>query len=210
MVLSSTLASRIPVAMWLAHNFLGCAQRVAECAELLWEGSKDDWLTPGALEFRDVELRYQPHLPLVLKGLTLSVAPGTRLGVCGRTGSGKSTLFLASFWMMETSRGVILVDGVDIQTVPIPTIRTRLTIVPQDPLMFSGTVRSNLDFHGTHSDQELFEALRLAHLEGHKQSLEHSLDEPVHEMGVNFFGRHRATPVYCLGLPRPVPHGFSR
>merc|ERR1719284_1598108 len=107
--------------MWLAHNFLGCAQRVAECAELLWEGSKDDWLTPGALEFQDVELRYQPHLPLVLKGLTLSVAPGTRLGVCGRT-----TLFLASFRMIDTSRGVILVDGVDIQTVPMLTIRTRL------------------------------------------------------------------------------------
>jgi len=92
-----------------------------------------------------MELRYQPHLPLVLKGLTLSVAPGTRLGVCGRTGSGKSTLFLASFRMMETSRGVILVGGVDIQTAPILRIRTR-------PV----------------------------------QSLEHRLDEPVHEMGVNF------------------------
>ena len=167
-VLSSTLASRIPVAMWSVVNlqkFLGGAQRVAEYAALTWEGSKDDWRafeaarnnsevqvawpTPGALEFRDVELRYQPHLPVVLKGLTLSVAPGTRLGVCGRTGSGKSTLFLASFRMMETSGGVILVDGVDIQTVPILAIRTRLAIVPQDPLMFSGTVRSNLDFHGT-------------------------------------------------------------
>jgi len=77
-------------------------------------GAQDDevcWPTPGSLEFRDVELRYQPHLPTVLNGLTLSVAPGTRLGVCGRTGSGKSTLFLASFRMMETTRGAILVDG---------------------------------------------------------------------------------------------------
>merc|ERR1711916_192222 len=117
------------------------------------------WPTPGSLEFRDVELRYQPHLPTVLNGLTLSVAPGTRLGVCGRTGSGKSTLFLASFRMMETTRGAILVDGLDILALPLLTIRSRLAIVPQDPLMFSGTVRSNLDFHGTHTDQQLWEAL---------------------------------------------------
>jgi len=204
--LSSSLATRIPVALWCTvtlEKFFGGAQRVAEYAELVWEGSKVDWQaweaartaaqddeapwpTPGSLEFRDVELRYQPHLPTVLNGLTLSVAPGTRLGVCGRTGSGKSTLFLASFRMMETTRGAILVDGVDIRTLPLLTIRSRLAIVPQDPLMFSGTVRSNLDFHGTHTDQQLWEALRLAHLKDQVHSLQRGLDEPVHEKGSNF------------------------
>lgn len=139
-----------------------------------------------AMELENIHLRYQPDLPLVLKGLSLKVWPAESIGVCGRTGSGKSTLFLACFRMVEPDEGRILVGGREASAVPLPELRSQLAIVPQDPLIFSGTLRANLDFHGLHSDEEIWEALRLAKLESQIQASPQGLDAIVKEKGSNF------------------------
>ncbi|CAE7247979.1 Abcc1 [Symbiodinium sp. CCMP2592] len=207
LALTVGLAQRIPLYLWCwstFEKFFGGAQRVAEYAGLPWEGDKQDhdyWkeglhvksaekVVPGsnavALELREVFLRYQPGLPLTLQGMSLAVRPGERLGICGRTGSGKSTLFLACFRMVEAEEGEIRVWGQSAKSLPLPELRASMAIVPQGPLMFSGSLRSNLDLHGQYSDAELLAALRLAHLEEQVQGMPGKLDEPVQEKGSNF------------------------
>ena len=123
-----------------------------------------DWPTAGALEFRDVKLRYRPGLPLVLKGLTLSIAAGQKVGVVGRTGAGKSSLVAALLRLVEAESGQILLDGVDIAAIGLQPLRGRMAVIPQDPLLFSGTVRSNLDPFAQYSDAELWAALERVRL----------------------------------------------
>ncbi|PYI09219.1 ABC transporter family protein [Aspergillus sclerotiicarbonarius CBS 121057] len=123
----------------------------------------EDWPTEGQLEVSDLVVCYSPDLPPVLSNLSFSVPPNTRVGVVGRTGAGKSSLAMALFRFLEAQQGSIHVAGVDISTVPLHQLRTRLAIVPQDPILFSGTVRSNLDPFGEHSDQELLAALKRVH-----------------------------------------------
>ncbi|XP_023680821.2 ATP-binding cassette sub-family C member 10 [Paramormyrops kingsleyae] len=122
------------------------------------------WPEHGQVEFRQVELVYRPGLPNALDKLTIVIRPGEKVGVVGRTGSGKSTMFLALFRMMELSGGQILVDGVDISHVGLRQLRSKLAIIPQDPFLFSGTVRENLDPCGRHSEAELIDVLEQCHL----------------------------------------------
>ena len=123
-----------------------------------------DWPSEGAIAVHDLSMRYRPALPLVLKGVSFSVRPGEKVGVVGRTGSGKSSLMLCLFRLVEPAGGCIRVDGVDIAALGLEDLRSRLSIIPQDPILFSGTVRSNLDPFGTHSDEAIWEALERAHL----------------------------------------------
>ncbi|PWN87324.1 hypothetical protein FA10DRAFT_183067 [Acaromyces ingoldii] len=118
----------------------------------------------GGLHVESLSVRYAPELPLVLRGVSFSVAPGEKVGICGRTGSGKSSLALALFRFLEAEQGRIVVDGIDIATVPLETLRNRLTVIPQDAQLFSGTVRSNLDPFGTCEDAELWNALQRCQL----------------------------------------------
>lgn len=104
-------------------------------------------------------LRYRPGLPLVLKGVSFEVAPGEKVGLVGRTGSGKSSLLLALFRMVEPVSGRVLLDGMDIGTVGLTHLRSVMSIIPQDPFMFSGTVRHNLDPFSGHQDAQLWEVL---------------------------------------------------
>lgn len=203
LALSIGLAQRLVLYLWCwstFEKFFGAAQRIAEYAALKWEGSQkdhDDWkkaydqpsLTDQgqlALVMKDVSLRYQPGLPLVLNSLTLTVRAGERMGICGRTGSGKSTLFLACFRLVEMDAGEIEIWGRSVTSLTLPELRSNLAIVPQDPLMFSGTLRFNLDFQGHHSDEEIWAALRLARLDGLVMDMPLKLDEPVEEKGSNF------------------------
>lgn len=126
----------------------------------------DKWPQHGAIEFDKVEMRYRDGLPLVLKGLSLSVKGGERIGVVGRTGAGKSSIMGALFRLVELSSGSIKIDGIDIATVGLEDLRQRLSIIPQDPTLFRGTVRSNLDPFNKFTDQELWSALRSADLVG--------------------------------------------
>uniref|UniRef100_A0A673X4S4 ATP-binding cassette sub-family C member 10 n=1 Tax=Salmo trutta TaxID=8032 RepID=A0A673X4S4_SALTR len=122
------------------------------------------WPEQGWVEFRGAVLSYREGLPNALDGVSLVVRPGEKVGVVGRTGSGKSTLFLALFRMVELNQGQILLDGVDTRQVGLAQLRSKLAIIPQDPFMFSGTVRENLDPCGRHPDPQLLEVLEHCHL----------------------------------------------
>lgn len=103
------------------------------------------------------QIQYNPHSPLVLHGITCTFHGGKRIGVVGRTGSGKSTLIQAMFRIVEPTRGRIIVDGLDVTTIGLHDLRSWLSIIPQDPTLFEGTMRSNLDPHHEHTDIEVWE-----------------------------------------------------
>lgn len=104
-----------------------------------------------------IQVRYQPNAPLVLRGITCTFQGGQRVGVVGRTGSGKTTLISSLFRLVEPAGGKILIDGLDISTIGLHDLRSRLGIIPQEPTLFRGTVRFNLDPLNEHSDQEVWE-----------------------------------------------------
>ncbi|KAG2142222.1 ABC protein [Suillus bovinus] len=118
------------------------------------------WPEHGAVEFNNVKMAYRPGLPSVLRGISFKVRGGEKIGVVGRTGAGKSSLMLALFRIVELSGGSITIDGVDISTIGLKDLRSKISIIPQDPLLFSGTMRSNLDPFSQHSDAELWGALQ--------------------------------------------------
>uniref|UniRef100_A0A3Q3ALX2 ATP-binding cassette sub-family C member 10 n=1 Tax=Kryptolebias marmoratus TaxID=37003 RepID=A0A3Q3ALX2_KRYMA len=122
------------------------------------------WPERGSLEFHGVVLAYREGLPNALDGVSLLVRPSEKIGIVGRTGSGKSTMFLALFRMVELNHGQILLDQLDISTVGLAQLRSRLAIIPQDPFLFSGTIRENLDPCGRHLDQQLLDVLDQCHL----------------------------------------------
>ncbi|KIW37082.1 uncharacterized protein PV06_10710 [Exophiala oligosperma] len=122
------------------------------------------WPTEGNLEVQDLVVAYADDLPPVLKGLSFSVRRNQRVGVVGRTGAGKSSLTLALFRFLEARAGQIVIDGVDISKIKLFDLRSRLAIIPQDPVLFSGSVRTNLDAFDQHTDEELREALARVHL----------------------------------------------
>ncbi|KAM8809111.1 ATP-binding cassette sub-family C member 10 [Eudromia elegans] len=123
-----------------------------------------DWPSQGHVEFQEVVLAYRAGLPNALDGVSFTLYPGEKVGIVGRTGSGKSTLFLALFRMLELKAGRILLDGVDSRLVGLKDLRSRLAIIPQDPFLFSGSIRENLDPQGRHTDSELYQVLEQCHL----------------------------------------------
>ncbi|EQC27624.1 hypothetical protein SDRG_14673 [Saprolegnia diclina VS20] len=140
------------------------------------------WPSAGVITFCNYSMRYREHLDLVLNQVSFTVPSGAKVGICGRTGSGKSSLMAALFRMVPRASGSIAIDDVDIATVSVTTLRSRLTIIPQDPVLFSGSLRFNLDPSGTAGDDELWRVLKQVHLaEGVA-----SLDDEVAERGSNF------------------------
>jgi ABC-type multidrug transport system fused ATPase/permease subunit len=143
------------------------------------------WPARGSVSFEGVSLRYREGLPLVLRNVTFAVRPGHTVGVVGRTGSGKTTLSLALFRVLEAAAGRIALDGVDVARVSIHQLRRGLAIIPQDPTLFRGTLRSNLDLFAEYTDAALRGAVADAGLAAFLDAAPGGLDAPVQEGGAN-------------------------
>ncbi|KAG1269716.1 hypothetical protein G6F68_000016 [Rhizopus microsporus] len=144
------------------------------------------WPEKGVIEFRDYATRYRPGLDLALRNLSFTVAAKEKIGIVGRTGAGKSSLSLSLFRIVEAAKGSIFIDGVDISSLRLFDLRSRLTIIPQDPVLFAGTVRENLDPFGAHDDAQIWQALQHSHLHEHISKLDGKLNAVVLEGGENF------------------------
>ncbi|KAJ4802620.1 ABC transporter C family member 5 [Rhynchospora pubera] len=144
------------------------------------------WPPSGTIEIIDLTVRYKEHLPTVLHGISCIFPGGKKVGIVGRTGSGKSTLIQALFRLVEPLRGSIVIDGLDISTIGLHDLRSRLSIIPQDPTLFEGTVRINLDPLGEHSDSEIWQALDKCQLGDAIRESDSKLDAPVLENGDNW------------------------
>uniref|UniRef100_A0A7N8XPQ3 ATP-binding cassette, sub-family C (CFTR/MRP), member 2 n=1 Tax=Mastacembelus armatus TaxID=205130 RepID=A0A7N8XPQ3_9TELE len=167
-------------------------ERVSEYSELENEAKwvtdnqpPEKWPEAGSLQFENYKVRYRPELDLVLHGITCEIDSTEKIGIVGRTGAGKSSLTSCLFRIIEAAEGRILVDGVDISTIGLHDLRNRLTIIPQDPVLFSGTLRMNLDPFDRFSDEEIWSVLELSHLKDYVAGLKEQLQHEVAEGGEN-------------------------
>ncbi|TCD64284.1 hypothetical protein EIP91_004292 [Steccherinum ochraceum] len=194
------------------ENNMNSVERIVHYASELEQEAPHDipekrppgsWPSKGEVELRDVELKYRPELPSVLRGLSMHIAPGEKVGIVGRTGAGKSSIMTALYRLVELTAGSIRIDGVDISQVGLTDLRKGLAIIPQDALLLSGTLRSNLDPFGLHDDATLWDALKRSYLAEdmrHHTALEQdddvtlgartptsrfSLDSPIEDEGSN-------------------------
>ncbi|KAK7395420.1 hypothetical protein VNO78_15978 [Psophocarpus tetragonolobus] len=155
------------------------------------------WPSHGEVDIQDLQVRYAPHLPLVLRGLTCKFRGGLKTGIVGRTGSGKSTLIQTLFRIVEPTFGEILIDNINISSIGLHDLRSRLSIIPQDPTMFEGTVRNNLDPLEEYTDEQIWEALDKCQLGDEVRKKEGKLDSAVSENGENWSMGQRQ--LVCLG-----------
>ncbi|XP_024437183.2 ABC transporter C family member 12 isoform X5 [Populus trichocarpa] len=170
-----------------AENSLNSVERVSTYIDLPSEAPAIDknnrppssWPLSGLIKFTDVVLRYRPELPPVLHGLSFAVSPSEKLGIVGRTGAGKSSMLNALFRIVELERGEITIDGCDITKFGLTDLRRALSIIPQSPVLFSGTVRFNLDPFSEHNDADLWKALERAHLKDAVRNSSFGLDAQV-------------------------------
>ncbi|KAJ3103717.1 Multidrug resistance-associated protein 1 [Phlyctochytrium planicorne] len=163
-----------------------------------------NWPSAGGIDLEQIEMRYQPDLPLVLRGITLSIKPGEKIGVVGRTGSGKSSLMQALFRMVPLSSGRILIDGVDTGRLRLKDLRERIAIIPQDPVLFSGSVRANLDPTSKFGDDEIWRALEKCGMKEAVAAMDGKLEASFVENGENISVGQRQ--LICLAracLQRP-------
>ncbi|XP_010133954.1 PREDICTED: canalicular multispecific organic anion transporter 1 [Buceros rhinoceros silvestris] len=143
------------------------------------------WPSKGEIRFIDYQVRYRPELELVLQGITCNIESTEKVGVVGRTGAGKSSLTNCLFRVLEAAGGTIIIDEVDIATIGLHDLRQNLTIIPQDPVLFTGTLRMNLDPFDQYTDEEVWKALELAHLKTYVQDIPEGLLHLVSEGGEN-------------------------
>uniref|UniRef100_A0A1A8ELT6 ATP-binding cassette, sub-family C (CFTR/MRP), member 8 n=1 Tax=Nothobranchius korthausae TaxID=1143690 RepID=A0A1A8ELT6_9TELE len=156
----------------------------------------DGWPRQGEIKIQNLSVRYDTTLKAVLKNVNAHVSPGQKVGICGRTGSGKSSFSLAFFRMVDMFEGRIVIDNIDISKLPLQTLRSRLSIILQDPILFSGTIRFNLDPEMKATDEMLWEALEIAQLKPVVKALPGGLDATVTEGGENFSQGQRQ--LFCL------------
>ncbi|KQK07121.1 hypothetical protein BRADI_2g33210v3 [Brachypodium distachyon] len=117
------------------------------------------WPSEGRIDLENLRVKYRPNSPTVLRGITCTFAAGNKIGVVGRTGSGKTTLLSALFRLLDPSDGRILIDGLDICTIGLKDLRMKLSIIPQEPTLFRGSVRSNVDPLGVYTDEDIWESI---------------------------------------------------
>uniref|UniRef100_A0A673Z5T5 ATP-binding cassette, sub-family C (CFTR/MRP), member 8 n=1 Tax=Salmo trutta TaxID=8032 RepID=A0A673Z5T5_SALTR len=156
----------------------------------------DGWPQQGEIQIQNLSVRYDTTLKPVLKQVNAHISPGQKVGICGRTGSGKSSFSLAFFRMVDMFEGRIIIDDIDIAKLPLQTLRSRFSIILQDPILFSGTIRFNLDPERKATDDMLWEALDIAQLQPVVKTLPGGLDATVTEGGENFSQGQRQ--LFCL------------
>ena len=179
----------------VAENSFNSVERVNEYANVDSEAVEGpagvrppatDWPARGHIKFEGVSMRYRDDLPLVLKTLDFEATPAQKIGIVGRTGAGKSSTFLTLFRIVEAAAGKITIDGLDISKMSMFALRSKLSIIPQDPVLFTGSIRFNLDPFGSYDEQLLWDALDRAHLKALVSSMPKGLDTEVVENGENF------------------------
>ncbi|XP_047332545.1 ABC transporter C family member 12-like isoform X2 [Impatiens glandulifera] len=177
-----------------AENSLNSVERVGTYIDLPSEAPtiiennrpSPGWPSQGCITFEDVVLRYRPSLPPVLHGLTFHIKSSKKVGIVGRTGAGKSSMLNALFRIVEIERGRIIIDDCDISEIGLTDLRSVLSIIPQTPVLFSGTIRFNLDPFCEHNDADIWEALERARLKDVVRRNVFGLDTEVLEGGENF------------------------
>lgn len=170
-----------------AERLLYYAEELAQepPAEILDRKPDPTWPSQGRISYQNVSVRYRPGLPLVLKNISFDIPAGCRVGVVGRTGAGKSSLIQTLFLLVELERGKVIMDGIETGTIGTADLRSKISIIPQDPVVFQGTVRYNLDPLNKHSDQELWQALETSDMKGYIQQQEDGLDSLISAQGEN-------------------------
>lgn len=189
----------------LVENRMVSVERIKQFtkipSEAAWEINDrippPSWPAHGNINLKDLQVRYRPNTPLVIKGITLSIQGGEKIGVVGRTGSGKSTLIQVFFRLVEPSGGSIIIDGLDICMLGLHDLRSRFGIIPQEPVLFEGTVRSNLDPIGQYSDDEIWKSLERCQLKDVVADKPEKLDSLVVDSGDNWSVGQRQ--LLCLG-----------
>ncbi|CAH2076223.1 unnamed protein product, partial [Iphiclides podalirius] len=186
-------------------------ERIKEYAETKQEaawtqpnGPGATWPETGALQLERLTLGYRAGEP-ALRDVTCTVAPRDKLAIVGRTGAGKSTLTLGLFRIVEAMGGKILIDGIDISTIGLHQLRSRITIIPQDPVLFSGTLRMNLDPFDVYSDEDIWRSLEHAHLKTFVQGLQAGLRHEISEGGENLSVGQRQLVCLARALLRKTP-----
>lgn len=174
------------------ENQMTSVERVLEYTKVEREPQRElkaplpkDWPGSGKLEFRNLSLRYACDQPAVLKNLNVQIFPGEKVGIVGRTGAGKSSIIVALFQLYPTE-GQILIDDVDMAEIPLDILRSKISIIPQEPVLFSGTMRKNLDPFDEYSDDVLWKSLEQVELKDVVAELPSGLSSNVTEGGANF------------------------
>ncbi len=155
------------------------------------------WPRDGRIKFTSVHARYDESLPEVVKSLSVDIPGGSQVGIIGRTGAGKTTIFQMLFRFINLHKGMIEIDGVDIASVDLETLRSRLAIIPQDPTLFTGTLRSNLDPYSRKSDQDIWRVLKETGMQDLVESFPLKLFSPISDGGANLSQGQRQ--LFCLG-----------
>uniref|UniRef100_A0A0E0DN41 ABC transporter C family member 13 n=1 Tax=Oryza meridionalis TaxID=40149 RepID=A0A0E0DN41_9ORYZ len=154
------------------------------------------WPSAGRIELENLRVKYRQNAPTVLRGITCTFAAGHKIGVVGRTGSGKTTLLSTLFRLIDPYSGRILIDDLDICTIGLKDLRMKLSIIPQEPTLFRGSVRSNVDPLGLHTDEDIWEALDKCQLKNTISALPGLLESPVSDDGENWSAGQRQ--LFCL------------
>ena len=160
------------------------------------------WMSQGSIKFKDLCIRYRPDTEIVLQNITFDINAKEKIGILGRTGAGKSTIWLALWRVLEATNGSIQIDGVDISTLGVSDLRDQITIIPQDPILFNNTLRFNLDPESLRTDEEIIKILNKACLNNLLTRDDHNLDFKITEKGSNLSAGEKSLICICRAILR--------
>ncbi|WWC68420.1 uncharacterized protein I206_102347 [Kwoniella pini CBS 10737] len=197
-------ASEVEQNIVSVERVLGYANLPSEAPDFIEDKKPSkNWPEQGVIEFDKFSMRYRPELELCLREVSVKINGGERVGVVGRTGAGKSSLTLALFRILEAAGGRITIDGIDISTIGLHDLRSVVSIIPQDPQLFEGSLRNNIDPTNVSSDADIWQALTQAHLKDHvTDNMGGSLDAEITEGGSNLSAGQRQLVCFARALLR--------